>query len=88
MYFMNRSEVKEIVDAVFIDEFEKEAAELKEDADLFEDLELDSLDGIDLVVALEKAVKAKTGKDFKIDEDKAKELKTVGSIYDIIEKSV
>ena len=85
---MNRSDVKEIVDAVFIDEFEKEAADLKEDADLFEDLELDSLDGIDLVVALEKAVKAKTGKDFKIDEEKAKGLKTVGSIYDIIEKSV
>ena len=54
---MNRSEVKEIVDAVFIDEFEIEAADLKEDADLFEDLELDSLDGIDLVVALEKATR-------------------------------
>ena len=85
---MDRNEVKEIVDAVLIDEFEKEASDLREDASLFEDLELDSLDGIDLVVALEKAVKAKTGKDFKIEEDKAKTLKTVGSIYDIIQESI
>lgn len=85
---MQRSEVKEIVDTILIDEFEKDASEIKEDANLFDDLELDSLDGIDLVVALEKAVKAKTGKEFKIDEEKAKTLKTVGSIYDVIEKSI
>ncbi len=85
---MQRSEVKEIVDTILIDEFEKDASEIKEEANLFDDLELDSLDGIDLVVALEKAVKAKTGKEFKIDEEKAKTLKTVGSIYDVIEKSI
>lgn len=83
---MTRDEVKELVNNVLIEEFEKNEDELKEDASLFDDLELDSLDGIDLIVALEKAVKVKTGKDTKIDEEKAKSLKTVGDIYNVIEK--
>lgn len=82
---MTRDEVKELVNNVLIEEFEKSEDELKDDASLFDDLELDSLDGIDLIVALEKAVKAKTGKDTKIDEEKAKSLKTVGDIYNVIE---
>lgn len=82
---MTRDEVKELVNNVLIEEFEKSEDELNDDASLFDDLELDSLDGIDLIVALEKAVKAKTGKDTKIDEEKAKSLKTVGDIYNVIE---
>ncbi|MCH5150179.1 MAG: acyl carrier protein [Spirochaetales bacterium] len=82
---MTRDEVKELVNNVLIEEFEKNEDELKEDASLFDDLELDSLDGIDLIVALEKAVKSKTGKETKIDEEKAKSLKTVGDIYNVIE---
>ena len=83
---MDRSEVKKLVDKVLIEEFEKEESELTEDANLFDDLELDSLDGIDLIVALEKAAKEKTGKDVKIEEEKAKILKTVGDIYNVIEE--
>ncbi len=82
---MTREEVRELVNNVLIEEFEKSEDELNDDASLFDDLELDSLDGIDLIVALEKAVKAKTGKDTKIDEEKAKSLKTVGDIYNVIE---
>lgn len=82
---MTRDEVKELVNNVLIEEFEKNEDELKEDASLFDDLELDSLDGIDLIVALEKAVKSKTGKETKIDEEKTKSLKTVGDIYNVIE---
>lgn len=82
---MTRAEVEELVNNVLIEEFEKREDELNDDASLFDDLELDSLDGIDLIVALEKAVKAKTGKDTKIDEEKAKSLKTVGDIYNVIE---
>lgn len=85
---MSRDEIKEMVNSILMEEFEKDSAELTEDANLFEDLELDSLDGIDLIVALEKAVKNKTGKDFKIEEEKAKNLKTVGSIYDIIQELI
>ena len=83
-----RMPLKEMVDKILIDEFEKDKSELSPDANLFDDLDLDSLDGIDLVVALEKAVKAKTGKDYKIEEEKAKKLQTVSDIYKIIEEMV
>jgi acyl carrier protein len=62
---MTRAEVEELVNNVLVEEFEKSEDELKAEASLFDDLELDSLDGIDLIVALEKAVKAKTGKEYK-----------------------
>ena len=82
---MNREEIKSIVTKILVDEFEKNESEINESANLFDDLELDSLDGIDLIVALEKAVKQKIGKEVKIDEEKAKGLKTVGDIYVVIE---
>lgn len=83
---MNRDEIKDLVNNILIEEFEKEESELKDDANLFDDLELDSLDGIDLIVALEKAVKAKTSIETKIEEEKAKNLKSVGDIYNLIEE--
>ncbi|MEE1291744.1 MAG: acyl carrier protein [Spirochaetota bacterium] len=83
---MTRAEVEELVNNVLVEEFEKSEDELKAEASLFDDLELDSLDGIDLIVALEKAVKAKTGKETKINEEKAKGLRTVGDIYNVIEE--
>lgn len=81
---MTKEEVKKLVNTILIEEFERSEEELTEEANLFDDLELDSLDGIDLIVALEKAVKAATGKESKIDEEKAKSLKTVGDIYSVI----
>ena len=48
------------------------------DARLREDLDLDSLDGVDLVVALEKAF------DFRIDGKVVVEMKTVGDIHDYV----
>ena len=83
---MNREEIVSIVNRILVDEFEKEEDEIKAESSLYDDLELDSLDGIDLVVALEKAIKQATSKDVKIDEDKAKSLKTVNDIYKIIEE--
>jgi len=83
---MSRDEIVSMVNRILVDEFEKEENEIKPESSLFDDLELDSLDGIDLIVALEKAVKQATSKDVKIDEDKAKSLKTVNDIYKVIEE--
>jgi acyl carrier protein len=85
---MNLDEIKVMVNNILVDEFEKEAEDLKEESHLFNDLDLDSLDGIDLVVALEKALKTKLGKDIKIDEERAKKLQTVGDIYNAIDELV
>lgn len=85
---MTKDDVKKLVNTILIDEFERTEDELNDDANLFDDLELDSLDGIDLIVALEKAVKNATGKEAKIEEEKAKALKTVGDIYNVITEMV
>ncbi len=85
---MTLDEIKVLVNNILIDEFEKEEDSLKEESHLFNDLDLDSLDGIDLVVALEKALKSKLGKDVKIDEERAKKLQTVGDIYKAIDELV
>ncbi len=82
---MSKDEIVSMVNKILVDEFEKEENEIKPESSLFDDLELDSLDGIDLIVALEKAVKQATSKEVKIDEDKAKSLKTVNDIYKVIE---
>lgn len=85
---MTKDDVKKLVNNILIEEFERTEDELTDDANLFDDLELDSLDGIDLIVALEKAVKNATGKETKIEEEKAKGLKTVGDIYNVITEIV
>lgn len=66
------------IDDILIEEFELEAEAVVPDARLREDLDLDSLDGVDLVVALEKAF------DFRIDGKVVVEMKTVGDIHDYV----
>jgi len=63
-----------VVREVLVEEFEVEPAKVTPEAHLFTDLELDSLDGIDLIIALEK----KFG--VKVDEEAAKQFRRVGDV--------
>ncbi|MHC5054331.1 MAG: acyl carrier protein [Planctomycetota bacterium] len=67
-----------LVDKIFIEEFEVPEEALKPEAKFAEDLDLDSLDGVDLVVALEKAFGCR------IAEEDARAMRTLGQIYDYI----
>ena len=75
---MTLEEIQSSVDRIMIDEFEVDAADLSRDAHLKQDLDLDSLDGVDLIVALEKTFKCR------IPEDEARGIRTLGDVYDRI----
>lgn len=63
------------VSRILVDLFELDQDAVTPDARLREDLKLDSLDGVDLVVALEKHFKCL------VEEDTVKKLRTVGEIH-------
>jgi len=72
---MTIEEIIAKVDDILITEFELDADAVVPTAHLREDLDLDSLDGVDLVVALEKAF------GLRIDEKVIAETRTVGDIH-------
>lgn len=73
--------VRNVVKDTLVAEFELQADQIVPTARLREDLGLDSLDGVDLIVALEKAMGVQ------IPETDARQMRTVGDIYAFIEKS-
>lgn len=70
--------LKDSVNQLVASEFELEPGAIRPDADLYKDLGLDSLDAIDLVVALER----KFG--FKVEEGAAKLVRTVNQLYEFV----
>lgn len=77
---ISREQIVEHVNRTLTEEFEVPQASLTADKRLREDLELDSLDAVDMIVALEQALK------IRVDEEQAKLIRTVGDIYDFVEK--
>ncbi len=72
---MNAEEICARIDALLVDEFELDEDAVTPDARLREDLDLDSLDAVDLIVALEKNFGLRI-------EDKAMaEMKTLGDLH-------
>lgn len=71
-----------IVVDTLVGEFELERGKIVPTARLREDLGLDSLDGVDLIVALEKALQVQ------IPEVDARQMRTVADIFTFIDKAV
>ena len=77
---MDKDVIIKKINHFLIDEFEVDSDELSPDANLKETLELDSLDFVDLVVAIESNFGVKLdGEDFV-------EVKTLQDFYDLIEE--
>ena len=73
---MTDQQIIDLINTSLVEEFELEEEDMKPDASLFDDLELDSLDIVDLVVVLENAFQ------FKIrEEDSIQEIRTLGDIH-------
>lgn len=76
---MDKNEIIEKINAFLIDEFEVEESDIAPDANLKETLELDSLDFVDLVVAIQENFGIKlAGEDFV-------DITTLQHFYDLIE---
>ncbi|WP_100872310.1 acyl carrier protein [Pseudozobellia sp. WGM2] len=79
---MTKEEIVEKIDIFLIDEFEVDEDEIKPEANLKEALDLDSLDFVDLVVAVESNFGVKlVGEDFV-------NVHTLQNFYDLIESKL
>ena len=79
---MGTEEIIEKTNTIFVDEFEVDQEELNPNAILRDALELDSLDYVDLVVAIESCFSVK------LVADDFKEVNTLQSFYDLLDKKI
>ena len=77
---MEYKEIAEKVNQVFEESFEIEKKDLQPDKNVFEDLGLDSLDVVDLIVALQKKFGVKIR-----DDSRVRGIRVLGDIYKYIE---
>lgn len=78
---MTREKIIELVNSIFIEQFELEREELTPDKKIFEDLGLDSLDIVDLITGLQRK--------FKIPlrgNEEIRQIETLADIYSLFEK--
>ena len=77
---MDNEELYVQIRGILVDQFDVEAAAVSMDANLYEELEIDSIDAVDLLVQL----KALTGK--KIPPDVFKDVRTIRDVLDALAK--
>lgn len=76
---MTNDEIIRIINDSLINEFELDGKKMVPEAILYEGLELDSLDRVDMVIVLETAFK------FKIREEKEiRDIRTLGDIHNFV----
>ncbi len=79
---MTREQISQTVSTILIDEFEIEADAVVEEANLFQDLGLDSLDAVDLFVSLETAFGGR------VPEEDAKKVRSVGDVTTLFQTAL
>lgn len=79
---MIKDSIAERINQVLVDMFELEPEDVVPQAHLYQDLDLDSLDAIDL------AVKLKTETGIKLTENEMKSIRTVADIVDVVTKNL
>ena len=76
--YMERAEIIEKIDNFLVEEFELETDQLKPDAQLKNDLGIDSLDFVDIIVIIEKNF------GFKVKAEEMANVKTLQDFYDYV----
>ncbi|MBO7644859.1 MAG: acyl carrier protein [Alphaproteobacteria bacterium] len=77
-----KDEIFQNIKEILVKEFDVNADELKPESLLVEDLDLDSIDAVDLVVRLQKIIGCK------VEPDDFKQIRTLQDMVDAIEKIV
>lgn len=76
---MNDQEVIDRINSVFENSFEIDRAKLKPEMKIFDDLGLDSLDIVDLIVALQKKFSIRIR-----DDERVRQIRTLGDVHNFI----
>ena len=75
---MTKDEITLKIQEILTGEFEIDEASVVPDAKLYEDLELDSIDAVDLLVKMKEHIQGK------IESDQFKKAKTIQDVVDLI----
>ena len=79
---MTDQEIESTIRRILADEFEVDASKLKPETNLFTELDLDSIDAVDLVVRLQQ----ETGK--KVNPEDFRQIRTLGDVVTAVAKLV
>ena len=80
---MNREKIIQLINKIFVDKFELDPKDLTPEKKIFEDLELDSLDIVDLITGLQHTfqIPLRDNKDLL-------QIRTLQDVYDLVEKII
>ena len=78
---MERNDIIKAVNSIFLERFELEESQLTPEKNIVEDLQLDSLDLVDMIVGLQQ----KFGIMLR-DNQEIRTVRTLGDVYDFFEK--
>lgn len=79
---MKREDIEQKIKEILVSDFELDAEKLVPEAKLFEDLDLDSIDAVDMVVRLQQM----TG--LKVKAEDFKQIRTLADVVDVVERLV
>ena len=80
---MNRERIIPLINKIFVDKFELNPEDLTPEKKIFEDLELDSLDIVDLTTGLQHTFQIPLR-----DHKDLLQIKTLQEVYDLVEKII
>ena len=79
---MTDAEIEQKIKDILVEEFECDPARLKSDTNLFTELDLDSIDAVDLVVRLQQEIQKK------VDPEDFRQIRTLGDVVAAVSKLV
>ena len=77
---MTRQEIEKTIKDILVSDFEVDESKLTPDVNLFTELDLDSIDAVDMVVRLQQVVKKK------VDPEQFRVIRKLSDVVDAVEK--